>query len=215
MAFFLRFSFFYTEFISIRKCINTFQEKSFFSIAGEHNIDLALLNCISVLKLKCLRETSRSAPDNILALCNNVNIYSPRISNQLRAISQVFVGVVSSLIVIPVNLIVVQIFRSVRPKPVKVKHRKTNPSSTKILLNRDGIDTYGRLKDAHSNNGSDNSVNSIQDKKSRLSINDVHTDMDRASFTSSPLLHERKMSPDLDDELGKNSSMFFVCYVLV
>ena len=99
---------------------------------------------------------------------------------------------------IPVNLIVVQIFRSVRPKPVKIRHRKTNPTNARVSLNKDRLENYGRLKDGHSNNGSDNSVNSLQDKKSRLSINDVHTDVDRASFTSSPLLHERRESTALD-----------------
>ncbi|XP_048575324.1 polycystic kidney disease protein 1-like 2 [Nematostella vectensis] len=107
---------------------------------------------------------------------------------------QVFVGIISSLIVFPVNLIVVQIFRSVRPKPHRVMHKK-GPNPPRLSLTVQNLTSYNRMKDkSDDSNGSNNSIDSTHEKNARLrlSINDVHTDVDRVSFTSSPLLVDNR-----------------------
>ena len=111
---------------------------------------------------------------------------------------QVLIGIISSLIVFPINLIVVQIFRNVRPKP-KVKPKKPPPQPPPSLsFTKDNIENYNHLKESsdESTKGSNNSLDSSreQNNRTRLSINDVHTDIDRASFTDSPLLIDRRLS---------------------
>ena len=110
---------------------------------------------------------------------------------------QVLIGIISSLIVFPINLIVVQIFRNVRPKP-KVKPKKPPPQLPSLSFTKDNIENYNHLKESsdESAKGSNNSLDSSRERnnRTRLSINDVHTDIDRASFTGSPLLIDRRLS---------------------
>ncbi|CAH3175942.1 unnamed protein product [Porites evermanni] len=110
---------------------------------------------------------------------------------------QVLIGIISSLIVFPINLIVVQIFRNVRPKP-KVKPKKPPPQLPSLSFTKDNIENYNHLKESsdESTKGSNNSLDSSRERnnRTRLSINDVHTDVDRASFTDSPLLIDRRLS---------------------
>lgn len=114
---------------------------------------------------------------------------------------EVLIGVISSLIVFPINLFVVQIFRNVRPKP-KVKPKRTQEPA-KLGLSREQLDTYNQLKELsdESTKGSNNSLDLSRDKNNmtRLSINDVHPDVDRASFTQSPLLFDRRPSTTYDN----------------
>ena len=117
---------------------------------------------------------------------------------------QVLIGIISSLIVFPINLIVVQIFRNVRPKP-KIKPKKENPSPPALSFTQENLENYNQLKESsdESAKGSNNSLDSSREKnnRTRLSINDVHTDVDRASFTDSPLLIDRRLSTTY--EIGK------------
>jgi len=117
---------------------------------------------------------------------------------------QVFVGIIASLIVFPINLIVVQIFRNVRPKP-KIKPKKQHPSLPALSFTEENLDNYNQLKESsdESAKGSNNSLDSSREKnnRTRLSINDVHTDVDRTSFTDSPLLIDRRLSTTF--EIGK------------
>ena len=110
---------------------------------------------------------------------------------------QVLIGIISNLIVFPINLIVVQIFRNVRPKP-KVKPKKPPPQLPSLSFTKDNIENYNHLKESsdESTKGSNNSLDSSRERnnRTRLSINDVHTDVDRASFTDSPLLIDRRLS---------------------
>lgn len=114
---------------------------------------------------------------------------------------QVLIGVISSLIVFPINLFVVQIFRNVRPKP-KVKPKRTQETA-KLGLSKEQLDAYNQLKELsdESTKGSNNSLDLSRDKNNmtRLSINDVHPDVDRASFTQSPLLFDRRPSTTYDN----------------
>ena len=114
---------------------------------------------------------------------------------------QVLIGIISSLIVFPINLIVVQIFRNVRPKP-KVKPKKPPPQLPSLSFTKDNIENYNHLKESsdESTKGSNNSLDSSRERnnRTRLSINDVHTDVDRASFTDSPLLIDRRLSTAYD-----------------
>lgn len=117
---------------------------------------------------------------------------------------QVLVGIISSLIVFPINLIVVQIFRNVRPKPkIKPKIQKSSPPA--LSFTEEHLENYNQLKESsdESAKGSNNSLDSAREKnnRTRLSINDVHTDVDRASFTDSPLLIDRRLSTTF--EIGK------------
>ncbi|KAL9957104.1 hypothetical protein ACROYT_G038703 [Oculina patagonica] len=111
--------------------------------------------------------------------------------------NQVLVGIISSLIVFPINLIVVQIFRNVRPKP-KIKPKRQQPSAPALSFTQENLENYNHLKESsdESAKGSNNSLDSSREKnnRTRLSINDVHTDVDRASFTDSPLLIDRRLS---------------------
>lgn len=122
---------------------------------------------------------------------------------------QVLVGIISSLIVFPINLIVVQIFRNVRPKP-KIKPKKQQPSAPALSFTQENLENYNHLKESsdESAKGSNNSLDSSREKnnRTRLSINDVHTDVDRASFTDSPLLIDRRLSTTY--EIGKNGFPF-------
>lgn len=122
---------------------------------------------------------------------------------------QVLIGIISSLIVFPINLIVVQIFRNVRPKP-KVKPKKQQPSPPTLSFTEENLENYNRLKESsdESAKGSNNSLDSSREKnnRTRLSINDVHTDVDRASFTDSPLLIDRRLSTTY--EIGKKRFPF-------
>ena len=119
-------------------------------------------------------------------------------------------GIISSLIVFPINLIVVQIFRNVRPKP-KVKPKKQNPSPPALSFTEENLENYNQLKESsdESAKGSSNSLDSSREKnnRTRLSINDVHTDVDRASFTDSPLLIDRRLSTTF--EIGKRDRELF------
>lgn len=114
---------------------------------------------------------------------------------------EVLIGVISSLIVFPINLFVVQIFRNVRPKP-KVKPKRTQEPA-KLGLSKEQLDAYNQLKELsdESTKGSNNSLDLSRDKNNmtRLSINDVHPDVDRASFTQSPLLFDRRPSTTYDN----------------
>ena len=114
---------------------------------------------------------------------------------------QVIIGIISSLIVFPINLIVVQIFRNVRPKP-KVKPKKPPPQLPSLSFTKDNIENYNHLKESsdESTKGSNNSLDFSreQNNRTRLSINDVHTDVDRVSFTESPLLVDRRLSTAYD-----------------
>lgn len=120
---------------------------------------------------------------------------------------QVLVGIISSLIVFPINLIVVQIFRNVRPKP-KIKPKKQQLSPPALSFTEENLENYNQLKESsdESAKGSSNSLDSSREKnnRTRLSINDVHTDVDRASFTDSPLLIDRRLSTTF--EIGKRQS---------
>ena len=117
---------------------------------------------------------------------------------------QVLVGIISSLIVFPINLIVVQIFRNVRPKP-KIEPKTQKPLPPALSFTEENLDNYNQLKESsdESAKGSSNSLDSAREKnnRTRLSINDVHTDVDRASFTDSPLLVDRRLSTTF--EIGK------------
>ena len=117
---------------------------------------------------------------------------------------QVVVGIISSLIVFPINLIVVQIFRIARPKP-KIKPKTQKPSPPALSFTEENLENYNQLKESsdESAKGSSNSLDSAREKnnRTRLSINDVHTDVDRASFTDSPLLIDRRLSTTF--EIGK------------
>ena len=117
---------------------------------------------------------------------------------------QVLIGIISSLIVFPINLIVVQIFRNVRPKP-KIKPKKQQPSPPALSFTEENLENYNQLKESsdESARGSNNSLDSSREKnnRTRLSINDVHTDVDRASFTDSPLLINRRLSTTF--EIGR------------
>lgn len=123
---------------------------------------------------------------------------------------QVLIGIISSLIVFPINLIVVQIFRNVRPKP-KVKPEKQQPSPPALSFTEENLENYNQLKESsdESAKGSNNSLDSAREKnnRTRLSINDVHTDVDRASFTDSPLLIDRRLSTTF--EIGKREFSFW------
>lgn len=114
---------------------------------------------------------------------------------------QVVIGIISSLIVFPINLIVVQIFRNVRPRP-RVRPKNSQPVPPQVHLTKEELDKYNQLKESSddSTKGSSNSLDSSRDKNNitRLSINDVHTDVDRASFTDSPLLFDRRRSTTYD-----------------
>lgn len=127
----------------------------------------------------------------------------------LLLIPQVLVGVISSLIVFPINLIVVQIFRNVRPKP-KVKPKKSPPPPPTLFFTKENLENYNHLKDSsdESTKGSSNSLDSSREKnnRTRLSINDVHTDVDRTSFTDSPLLIDRRLSTTY--EIGR----YLICW---
>ena len=96
--------------------------------------------------------------------------------------------------------LVVRIFRNVRPKP-KVKPKRTQKPA-KLDLSKEQLDAYNQLKELsdESTKGSNNSLDLSRDKNNitRLSINDVHQDMDRASFTQSPLLLDRRPSTTYD-----------------
>ena len=117
---------------------------------------------------------------------------------------QVLVGIIASLIVFPINLIVVQIFRNVRPKP-KIKPKTQKPLPPALSFTEENLENYNQLKESsdESAKGSSNSLDSAREKnnRTRLSINDVHTDVDRASFTDSPLLVDRRLSTTF--EIGK------------
>lgn len=124
---------------------------------------------------------------------------------------QVVVGIISSLIVFPINLIVVQIFRNVRPKPkIKPKTQKPSPPALQLSFTEENLENYNQLKESsdESAKGSSNSLDSAREKnnRTRLSINDVHTDVDRASFTDSPLLIDRRLSTTF--EIGKKEREF-------
>lgn len=124
---------------------------------------------------------------------------------------QVVVGIISSLIVFPINLIVVQIFRNVRPKPkIKPKTQKPSPPALQLSFTEENLENYNQLKESsdESAKGSNNSLDSAREKnnRTRLSINDVHTDVDRASFTDSPLLIDRRLSTTF--EIGKKEREF-------
>lgn len=114
---------------------------------------------------------------------------------------EVLIGIISSLIVFPINLFVVQIFRNVRPKP-KVKPKRAQEPA-KVGLSKEQLDAYNQLKELsdESTKGSNNSLDLSRDKNNmtRLSINDVHPDVDRASFTQSPLLFDRRPSTTYDN----------------
>lgn len=114
---------------------------------------------------------------------------------------QVLIGIISSLIVFPINLIVVHIFRNARPKP-KVRPKKAPAPPPSLSLTEENLENYSQLKESsdESTKGSSNSLDSSREKnsKTRLSINDVHTDIDRASFTDSPLLLDRRLSTTYD-----------------
>ena len=128
---------------------------------------------------------------------------------------QVAVGIICSLIVFPVNLILVQIFRNVRRKP-KVRNKQVaEPTKVPSLsITKENLETYNRLKDSsdESNKGSSNSIDYSREKNNRtqLSINDVHTDVDRASFTDSPLLIDRRLSTT--DDIGIQGMALNVVY---
>ena len=118
-------------------------------------------------------------------------------------IFQVYIGIVTSLIVFPVNLVIVQIFRSVKPKPHRIRNKPAKTAShalPRLSLTVANLEDYRRIKEpcGDSTRGSENSLELTQEKndRMRLSINDVHTDVDRVSFTSSPLLVARKSSPE-------------------
>lgn len=129
---------------------------------------------------------------------------------------QVLIGIISSLIVFPINLIVVQIFRNVRPKPkVKPKKPPTTPPTPclpTLSFTKENLNNYNNLKESsdESAKGSNNSLDSSREKnnKTRLSINDVHTDVGRASFTDSPLLVDRRLSTTY--EIGTKRCL---CYI--
>ena len=118
---------------------------------------------------------------------------------------QVLIGIIASLIVFPINLIVVQIFRNVRPKP-KVRPKKPPPRLPTLSFTKENLENYNQLKESsdESTKGSNNSLDSSREKnnRTRLSINDVHTDMDRASFTDSPLLIDRRLSTTYEIGMG-------------
>ena len=98
----------------------------------------------------------------------------------------------------------VQIFRNVRPRP-RVRPKNSQPVPPQVHLTKEELDKYNQLKESSddSTKGSSNSLDSSRDKNNitRLSINDVHTDVDRASFTDSPLLFDRRRSTTYD--IGK------------
>ena len=129
---------------------------------------------------------------------------------------QVLIGIISSLIVFPINLIVVQIFRNVRPKPkVKPKKPPTTPPTPclpTLSFTKENLNNYNNLKESsdESAKGSNNSLDSSREKnnKTRLSINDVHTDVDRASFTDSPLLVDRRLSTTY--EIGTKRCLSYI-----
>lgn len=139
----------------------------------------------------------------------NIKINEDSFVNQFLIQSvQVLVGIISSLIVFPINLIVVQIFRNVRPKPkVKPKKPPPTPCLPTLSFDKDSLDNYNNLKESSDDSakGSRNSLDFSREKnnKTRLSINDVHTDVDRTSFTDSPLLIDRRLSTTYD--IGKET----------
>lgn len=121
----------------------------------------------------------------------------------------------------------VQIFRNVRPKP-KIKPKKQNPSPPALSFTEENLENYNQLKESsdESGKGSSNSLDSSREKnnRTRLSINDVHTDVDRASFTDSPLLIDRRLSTTFDigkieresflsdsTEVGMTAHVFLFC----
>lgn len=72
------------------------------------------------------------------------------------------------------------------------------------------------MKDDDSNKGSNNSLDSTQEKnnaKMRLSINDVHTDVDRVSFTSSPLLVDNRRRSAMWEGQGEDGFLLFISFV--
>ena len=139
----------------------------------------------------------------------NIKINEDSFVNQFLIQSvQVLVGIISSLIVFPINLIVVQIFRNVRLKPkVKPKKPPPTPCLPNLSFDKDSLDNYNNLKESSDDSakGSRNSLDFSREKnnKTRLSINDVHTDVDRTSFTDSPLLIDRRLSTTYD--IGKET----------